>query len=226
MAHNAWEFDSWSVLSARLVELARETGALAILPSALLLRLANRVYAGDLADAASLVAEAATIGEATGSSFFAHYGAMVLAPLRGSEAETRKVIDLIIQDMLLRGEGKVRTATGWAAAVLYNGLGRYEEAYVAAKRGSEYPQELGLSTWSLVELVDAAVQLGKPEDAAEAVQRISHLAQASGTDWALGTAAGVSAQVSDGHAADALYREAIDRLERTEVRIETARVRL
>jgi DNA-binding CsgD family transcriptional regulator len=42
----------------------------------------------------------------------------------------------------------------------------------------------------------------------------------------LGTAAGVSAQLRDGQAADALYREAIDRLERTGVRIETARVRL
>ncbi|GAA1294712.1 LuxR family transcriptional regulator [Pseudonocardia aurantiaca] len=226
MAHNAWEFDSWSVLSARLVDLARGTGALSILPSALLLRLSNRVNAGDLAEAASLVAEAATIGEATGSSFFAHYGALVLEAWRGREAETLEVIDVITHDMLLRGEGKVLTATGWAAAVLYNGLGRYEEAYVAAKRGSEYPQELGLSTSSMVELVEAAVRLGKPEDAAEAVQRISHLAQASGTDWALGTAAGVSAQLSDGQAADALYREAIDRLERTGVRIETARVRL
>jgi DNA-binding CsgD family transcriptional regulator len=226
MAHNIWEFDSWSDLSARLVDLARRTGALSVLPSALLLRLSNRVFAGDLATAAALVAEAATIGEATGSTFFAHYGALVVEPWRGREAETRRVIDIVTHDMALRGEGKVLSATGWAAAVLYNGLSRYDEAYRAAQRGAEYPQELGLSTSSLVELVEAAVRLGKRDDAAEAAQRVDHLARASGTDWALGTAAGVSAQLSTGQAAETLYREAIDRLERTEVQTDIARARL
>lgn len=37
-------------------------------------------------------------------------------------------------------------------------------------------------------------------------------------EWALGTAACVIAQVSNGPAADDLYREAIDRPERTDVR--------
>jgi DNA-binding CsgD family transcriptional regulator len=226
MAHAVWEFDTWSVLSARLVELARGTGALSVLPSALLLRLSNRVYAGELTEAASLVAEATTIGEATGSGFFAHYGAMVLEPWRGGEAETRRVIDVITHDMLLRGEGKVLTATGWAAAVLHNSLGRYEEAYAAARRGSEYPQELGLSIASTVELVEAAARTGRPADAAEAAATIGGLARASGTDWALGTAAGLAAQVSDGREADELYREAVERLDRAGVRMEAARFRL
>ena len=226
MAHAAWDFDTWSVLSARLVELARDTGALSVLPSALLLRLSNRVYAGDLAEAASLVAEAATIGEAIGSSFFAHYGALVLEPWLGRVAETRQVINIVTNDMLLRGEGKVLTATGWAAAVLYNSLGRYEEAYAAAERGAQYPQELGLSLGSTVELVEAAVRIGRLPDAAGAARRISELAQATGTDWACGTAAGVAAQLSAGREADALYREAVDRLDRSGVRIEAARFRL
>jgi DNA-binding CsgD family transcriptional regulator len=226
MAHDAWEFDTWSVLSARLVELARGTGALSVLPSALLLRLSNRVYAGDLTEASSLVAEATAIGEATGSGFFAHYGAMVLEPWRGAEAETHRVIDVITQDMLLRGEGKVLTATGWAAAVLHNSMGRYEEAYTAARRGSQYPQELGLSIGSTVELVEAAVRTGRPAEAAAAADRICAMARASGTDWALGTAAGVAAQVSDGPEADELYREAVERLERAGVRMEAARFRL
>ncbi|MFI5556132.1 LuxR C-terminal-related transcriptional regulator [Streptomyces sp. NPDC051738] len=201
MAHSTWDFETWSVLSARLADLARETGALSVLPSALLLRLSNRVFAGDLDGADSLVVEAGAIGEATGSSFFAHYAALVVEPWKGREATTQQAIEAITQDLLLRGEGKVVTATQWAAAVLYNGLGRYEEAYVAAKRGCENPQ-------------------------AAAVQRISDMAQASGTDWALGTSAGVRALVSDGQAADALYREAIERLDTTEVRMDVARARL
>jgi len=226
LAHSTWDFESWSVLSARLVDLARETGALSVLPSALLLRLSNRVFAGNLAGADSLVVEATAIGEATGSRFFAHYGALVVEPWRGRESETRQAIEAITQDLLLRGEGKVTTATQWAAAVLYNGLGRYEEAYAAAKRGCENPQELGLYLQSMVELVEAAARLGRPEDAAETVRTIHDMAQASGTDWALGTSARARALVSDGQAADALYREAIERLGNTDVKTELARAQL
>jgi DNA-binding CsgD family transcriptional regulator/tetratricopeptide (TPR) repeat protein len=226
MAHNAWEFDDWSVLSATLVDLAGDAGALAVLPSALLLRLSNRVYAGDLAAADSLAAQAATLGDVTGSSFFAHYGALVVAPWRGKEPETRQVIDLITHDPLLRGEGKVLTATEWGAAVLYNGLGRYDEAFAAAERGSAHPAELGLSTWSMVELVEAAARLGRPRAAAAAVQHIEGMAAASGTDWALGTAAYVSALVNDGAVAEQRYQEAIERFERANVRMLTARAHL
>ncbi|MEV0825164.1 ATP-binding protein [Nonomuraea rubra] len=226
MAHNTWDFDGWSMLSAKLVELARETGALSILPPALLLLVPNRVDAGQFAVAESLVAEAATIGEATGSRVFAHYCALVLEPWRGREAATRQAIEAITRDLALQGEGKVLTATHWANAVLCNGLGRYEEAYVAAERGCENPQELGLSISSLVELVEAATRSGRPARAVTAARHLDEMAQAAGTDWGLGTSALVRAQVSEGQAADALYREAIERLGRTEAGVARARSRL
>ncbi|MGI5290066.1 helix-turn-helix transcriptional regulator [Nonomuraea polychroma] len=225
-AHNVWDFDSYSVLSQKLVDLARETGALPVLPPALLLLLSARVLAGELAVADALVAEAMTIGEVTGSRFMAQYGALVAEPWRGREAATRQVIEAITRDTALQGEGKVLTATQWASSVLYNGLGRYEEAYVAAERGAEHPQELGLSTWSMIEFVEAAVRSGRPARAAEVAQRLDEMAQASGTDWALGTSASVRAQVSDGPAAETLYREAIERLSRADVRMMLARTRL
>jgi DNA-binding CsgD family transcriptional regulator len=226
MAHNTWDFAAWSELSARLVDLARGNGALAVLPSALLLRLSNRVFAGDLRGAASLTVEANAIGEATGSSFFAHYGALVLEPFRGRESTTRQAIETLTQDRLLRGEGKVMTATQWAAAVLYNGLGRYEEAYAAAERACENPQELGLSLPSRVELVEAAVRLGRTERAAEAVRTIEEMAQVSGTPWALGISAATRALVSEGETADALHREGIEWLDTAGVRMDSARARL
>ncbi|MEV5475196.1 AAA family ATPase [Streptomyces sp. NPDC052207] len=226
MAFNVWDFESFSVLSARLVELARETGALSVLPSALLLLVSNRVLAGELAVADSLVAEALTIGEATGSRVIPHYVALVIEPWRGREAATRQAIEAITRDTFLQGEGKMDTATQWASAVLYNGLGRYEEAYVAAERGAEHLQELGLSLRSMVELVEAAARSGRPARAAAAARHLDELAQANGTDWALGTSAAVRAQVSDGSGAETLYREAIERLGRTEVRVTAARARL
>ncbi|UBU09106.1 AAA family ATPase [Nonomuraea gerenzanensis] len=226
MAHNVWDFDSYAALSARLVDLARETGALSVLPSALLLHLSAQVLAGELDAAGALVAEAMTIGEVTGSRFMAQYGALVLEPWRGSEAATLQVIETITRDTALQGEGKVATATQWARAVLYNAHGRYEEAFAAAERGAEHPRELGLSTWSTIELVEAAARSGRRARAAEAARRLDEMAGASGTDWALGTAASARAQVSDGQAADARYREAIERLGRTGVRMTLARTHL
>jgi len=110
--------------------------------------------------------------------------------------------------------------------VLYNGLGRYEEAYEAAQHGAENPKELGLSTWSLIELIEAATRTGRTESAAEALERLSELTLASGTEWALGTLAGARALTSEGPAADALYREAIERLGRTDLRVLLARAHL
>ncbi|GAA4718197.1 LuxR family transcriptional regulator [Nocardioides conyzicola] len=226
MAHNFWDFESWSVLSAATVDLARDLGALALLPSALLLRLANRMYAGDLATARALVDEATNIGDVTGAGFFAHYCALVVAPWSGDETSTRAAIDLIVHDPLLSTEGKVLTATEWAAAVLYNGLERWDDALVAARRGAAYPKEMGLSFWAMVEGVEAAARLGRPEEATEIARALVELAEAAGTDWALGTAALMTAEVSDDEVAEAHYRVAVERLSSTGVDMELARTHL
>ncbi|MEU9336597.1 AAA family ATPase [Streptomyces sp. NPDC048290] len=226
MAHGTWDFAAWSELSARLVDLARDHGALAVLPSALLLRLSNRVFAGDLRGAASLAAEASAIGEATGSSFFAHYGALVVEPFKGGESTTRQAIEAVTHDHMLRGEGKVTTATQWASAVLHNGLGRYEEAFAAAERGSGNPQELGLSLQSRVELVEAAVRLGRTTHAADAVRVIEEMTEVSGTPWARGISAATRALVSGGPTADSLHQEAIEQLDRSGAHMDGARAQL
>ena len=82
------------------------------------------------------------------------------------------------------------------------------------------------STWGLVELIEAAVRTGKPEAAADALRRVSDKTRASGTDWALGVEARSRALLSDGEAAETLYRQAIEALERTRVRVELARAHL
>jgi DNA-binding CsgD family transcriptional regulator len=114
----------------------------------------------------------------------------------------------------------------WASALLYNGLGRYEEALAAAQRAGAYRHELLFSAWGLVELIEAAVRSGKPELAADALRRLSKTTSASGTDWALGIEARSRALLSDDEAAELLYREAIERLARTRIRAELARAHL
>jgi DNA-binding CsgD family transcriptional regulator len=112
-----------------------------------------------------------------------------------------------------------------ATAVLYNGLGRYEQALAAAEQASEHPQELW-STLVMPELIEAAVRSGQAARAADALDVLSETTQASGSEWALGTEARSRALLSSNEAAEDLYREAIDRLERTGLRIELARAHL
>ena len=54
MAHDVWDDESWYALSARLIELAREAGALTVLPVALLQGMTIQLLAGEFAAAASM----------------------------------------------------------------------------------------------------------------------------------------------------------------------------
>jgi DNA-binding CsgD family transcriptional regulator len=100
---------------------------------------------------------------------------------------------------------------GCASAVLFNGLGRYEEALAAAERACAH-DELSLYALALVELVEAAVRSDRPQLAATALERLSARTTASGTDWALGLEARSRALLTSGPSAEALYREAVERL--------------
>jgi DNA-binding CsgD family transcriptional regulator len=75
-------------------------------------------------------------------------------------------------------------------------------------------------------LIEAAARSGAPEQATDALQRLSETTRASGTDWALGTEARSRALVSDGEAAERLYREAIARFDRARLRLDLVRARL
>jgi DNA-binding CsgD family transcriptional regulator len=127
--------------------------------------------------------------------------------------------------VVARGEGQGLALIDWTSAVLYNGLGRYEDALDAAQRASEHPEELPFA-WGLVELVEAATRSGKAARARDALRRLSETTRASGTDWALGIEARSRALLSDGEDAEGLYRQAIDRLGHTRVRVELARAHL
>jgi DNA-binding CsgD family transcriptional regulator len=220
-----WDYASFDVLSDRQVTLARDAGALIMLPIAFNMRSTAYLYAGEFTPAASMVAQAESVTEATGSSI-APYGAVALAAFRGREAQAAQLIQTATDDAERRGEGRALSFIGWAEAVLYNSLGRYEEALTVAQRASDDSPAVQFASWALVELVEAAARSGVPERAAGAVQRLTGIARACGTDWVLGAEARSRALVSDGQAAEKLYREAIDRYGRTPLRVDLARARL
>ncbi|HEV2252562.1 MAG TPA: helix-turn-helix transcriptional regulator, partial [Streptosporangiaceae bacterium] len=218
-----WDYASWDVLSDRQVRLARDAGALIALPIAYNMRSTVHLFAGEFTEAASMVAQAESVAEATGSSI-APYGALALAVFRGQEAQAAQLIQAATDNVGRRGEGGGLSSVQYA--VLCNSLGRYEEALAAAQRASEDSPAVRFASWALVELVEAAVRSAVPERAAGAVQRLSGIARACGTDWALGVEARSRALVSDGENAESLYREAIDRLGRAGLRWDLARARL
>jgi DNA-binding CsgD family transcriptional regulator len=113
-----------------------------------------------------------------------------------------------------------------AAAVLYNGLARYEEAVWSAGQAASDTLSPTLSMWALPELVEAAARGGDAELARDALERLAETTQPCANDFALGIEARSRALLSDGAAAEDLYREAIDRLRRTHLRPELARAHL
>ena len=221
-AMRVWDDDRWEALTARHVQLSRQTGTLSELPLALISRTCMLLFAGDLAGAAALVDEAHTAEEATGSNL-APYGALGLAALRGDEARTAALTEATIEHVTKHGQGIGITFASWANAALHNGLGRHQQVLTAALAAAEDP---GASFWPDVELIEAAARCRETGTADSSYRRLTELATASGTDWALGTHARSHALLTEGAAAEPLYREAITRLGRTRIRTDLARAHL
>jgi DNA-binding CsgD family transcriptional regulator len=80
--------------------------------------------------------------------------------------------------------------------------------------------------WALAELVEAAARSSDRGTAVGALARLTGMTSAAGTDWALGIEARCRALLSEGEAADRLYRESVERLARTRLRPDLARARL
>jgi len=224
LAQDVWDDELWHVLATRGLGVARETGALRVLPIAATYRASLHVHAGTFGAASSLIEEADAITRATDMAPL-KYAALMLAAWRGDEADGLDLIEAGRLEATARGEGMGLGVIEWATALLYNGCGRYDEALAAAQRGSEH-DDVGLFAWALVELIEAGVRSGATEATSAALDRLSERTQASGTDWALGIEAGSRALLSDGRAAEALYREAVERLARTRGVVHLARARL
>jgi DNA-binding CsgD family transcriptional regulator len=223
-ALHMWDDESWDAVSRRHVELGRSAGALAELPLALSSRAVMLTFAGELAAAGALHQELKTVTEATGDSL-ATDPAMSLAAFCGNQAEASALIEATARDVRRRGEGIWLSVAEWSDAVLNNGIGNHQAALTPALRAAEQP-DLALSAWSTIELIEAAARSGASDTAASAVARLCEMTSASGTDWALGVEARSRALISDAADAEPLYRDAIERLGRTRMRVELARTHL
>jgi DNA-binding CsgD family transcriptional regulator len=224
LAQDLWDDELWYELATRALRAARETGALRVLPTAATYRACLHVHAGAFGPASSLIAETESIVDATGLAPL-KLASLMLAAWRGNEAELVGLLEAGLPLARARREGMAEGVADWANALLYNGNGRYPEALAAAQRACEY-DDVGPFAWALVELIEAGVRSGATDAASAALDRLSGRTQASGTDWALGIEAGSRALLSDDGDAEALYREAVERLARSRGVVHLTRAQL
>jgi DNA-binding CsgD family transcriptional regulator len=224
VAIDLWDDDTLHELAGRAINFARGTGSLGFLPAALTLRASVHIHAGELASASVLIDEADAITEATGQAQYSHTK-LALSCARGQEAPALRVIEAAVRDAAARGEGRVVGLADQCAAVLYNGLGRYEAALAASQRASEH-DDLGLFALTLVELVEAGVRCDARAAAVDALGRLEETTSAAGTAWALGMRARSEALLAHGPAAEAFYDEAVNQLARVHADLHLARAHL
>jgi DNA-binding CsgD family transcriptional regulator/tetratricopeptide (TPR) repeat protein len=217
--------ETWHVLVNRQIQVARQTGTLVMLPIALRQLAVLQVYSGRLDDAEATNEEADAIGAAIGVRPVA-YGRLALTAWRGRLQKTTPLVDHTISESTTRGEGLAVAAAYQAMAVQYIGLSRYEEAMETALKASS-SNEAGYAMLSLPDVIEAAVRTNNCEVATAAMEPLSSIAQAMGTNWALGVVARSRALMSDDRGEiECLHEEAIARLGQTRVVVELARAHL
>jgi hypothetical protein len=220
VAVELWDAEALHILAGRQAQFARDTGALVHLQLALSFLARSHLLAGELTTAALMVEEDRLIAEATGNPPLGS-ASMTLAAWRGQETLASGLIDATWEQA---------TAHGWtvnsdASAVLYNGLGRHDAARDVAWQALER-NPVGAGPFLVPELAEAASRTGDVALVRASQEWLSERTRVLSSEWALGIEARIRALLSEGEAADRLYRELITRLGRTRVRVELARSHL
>jgi DNA-binding CsgD family transcriptional regulator len=224
LAQDLWDDDLWYELASSGTRVARDTGALSLLPGMANFLAAFHVHSGDVDNAIGLIDEVSAITQAAGIPPL-NFARLMLAAWRGDQARMQAIADKVLPGAEARGEGYTLGIWAWMTALVNNAHGRYGEALADAQRACEHEDVIAYS-WALVELIEAGVHVGQRDEATAALERLSERTRASGTEWARGIEAGSRALLSEGEAAEALYREAVDRLARSRGVIHLARARL
>jgi DNA-binding CsgD family transcriptional regulator len=218
-----WDNESLHRLAARQVAVARHLGALTMLPTALTGLARVMTLEGDLDKAATLVAEADRIVEATGRNLVSWAGPS-LAAWRG-DADSMQSIDDLIASARAAGHGFAMKYGLWAGAVLHNGMGQYQRALAFATEASLQPWEWG-AQWFFHELIEAAVRSGQAAIADRTLERLAETIVPSGSKWGTGIYTRSQALLAPASMAEDLYNDALVLLSESAIRPELARTHL
>jgi DNA-binding CsgD family transcriptional regulator len=221
VALELWDADASHVLAAREVQVARDTGAVGHLQFALSFLARSHMLAGDLSTAEVLLDESRVIAEAIGGPALVN-APIILAVLRGNDAKAFELIEASSDEAASRRW----RSSNYARSVLHNSLGRHDAAFDAAWEALQWDDPIAYGTLLVPELAEAASRTHDRAALDYAVEWLSERTRVLRSGWASGIHARVRALVSDGEVADRLYRESIEHLSGTRVRLELARTRL
>jgi DNA-binding CsgD family transcriptional regulator len=222
LAPEVWDDEAWHRMTANIVRLNRDAGAINVLPMALQFRAEFELHAGESGAVDALLDEIGTIVELTGRRDL--HSSLEFGAWRADD-DASAVIESVEQLMTGYGTGRTTGLGEYAKAVLHNGRGQYDDALAAARRACEF-DDIGVYGRCLVEYVEAASRSGARDDADWALGQLEPRTLTSGTDWALGMLARSRALLSDDGEAESLYRDAIERLGRTRMAAHLARAHL
>jgi DNA-binding CsgD family transcriptional regulator len=221
MAMELCDWEALLTLTTSQAQTAREVGALVQLRQATMGLAAAQIMMGELSTAARLVEEEHLIAEAIGTPPAAT-NALLIAAWRGREPETSELIEVNVREGTARAQGYVVAFAKGATAVLYNALGRYGAARDAAWQAWEH-RPVALGAYVVPELAEAAAKTGEPALVRTALEWMSERIRVAPTEWALGIEARVRALLNGDEAG---YRESIEHLGRTRIRVQLARSHL
>ena len=225
VALNIWDDEAIVRISAQHVIAARATGMIVHSQSAFSMAATAALLTGDLTAATYHMEQLDAIRAVTGS-IPAPHGWLALAAWQGRAASNRAASNRGGRNRSPDDPPADLGIVGYTTALLYNGLGRYQEAADAASAVCEHADQLGYTLWALPELAEGAARCGNMGLAAHAVALLEQTTRPSATDWALGLQARSRALICDGEQAEELYAEAVTRLGRTRVVPHLARAHL
>jgi DNA-binding CsgD family transcriptional regulator len=220
VALELWDVEAFHILSCRRVQLARDTGALVHLRFALSFLSRSQLLAGEVTAATSTIDEAQLIAEASGNLPLVN-APMILAAWRGQEERASELIEATAEEAAARRW----TSNAYARSVLYNGLGRYDDARDAAAEAFHHDL-VGHGPFLVPELAEAACRTGDAALLESALEWLEGRTRVVGSEWVLGIKARVGALLSEGEAADRLYRDSIAHLSGNRLRLDLARTHL
>jgi DNA-binding CsgD family transcriptional regulator len=224
LALQVWDDVRWQALTNKTLDEARRFGALPMLAGALQDVAVARLLSDGCNGALDTAQQAERVGRRH-DIVSAHRGLVTVGAWSGRCLESRVSHGPVSSSRSGPSTGNPDAVAAWASAVKLNASGRYAEACEAAERGfrSAVP---GFSTWCSIELIEAAVRIGEPQRAQEALKRLQGSAGSSPTQWAAGMRARCQALLETGGNAEQLYEAAISHLDQSLIRSELGRTHL
>jgi DNA-binding CsgD family transcriptional regulator len=222
------DFESHIAMARERVRQAREEGALATLPIALVCLAWTELLAGRTEAAEALNAEGTSIASATGAPEFpGAHGIVHLGILawRGQGSEVRRLADEVATEAARQRQGMTLNIVDFLLTILELGNGRYEEARKHALAVYD-ADPLYVGSMSLADLVEAAWRSDDLDSAKLALERLFERADASRTPWALGLLARSRALMAADGESEPHYLDALELLGRSGVATDLARAHL